>query len=69
VTRFTLNTPSYLSVEHDARVCLDCGLIQAKTDPVKARQCIAKLAGDELKSELDISDEDRDEDSALSCLR
>ena len=50
-SKFTINTPGHLTVEHPSSVCLDCGLVMAHTDPEKARECISKLGTEELKQQ------------------
>jgi hypothetical protein len=51
-TKFTVNTPGHLTVEHPSSVCLDCGLVMAHTNPEKARKCIATLGTEELKQQV-----------------
>ncbi len=53
-TKFTVNTPGHLTIEHRSSVCLDCGLVMAQTNPEKARECIAKLGTEDLKQQVRI---------------
>ena len=47
-------TPRCLTVEHESYVCLDCGLVLGKTDPVKAQEYVSEWGSDQLKERVNL---------------
>jgi DNA-directed RNA polymerase subunit RPC12/RpoP len=47
-----------VGVAGESYVCLDCGLVLGKTDPLRAQECVRKRGTDQLKKRMGLSTED-----------